>query len=204
MATKEEVDTVLMIAVVFLGFILFILAVFTFKGLNKACPVAIIKSGVTALMAMGAIMTTVGIGYFICTSNNTCYFNEGTTSVTEIYFGVATLLSILMVVLSSLMLSNFDKNSRECGDKDVRGKLVGFVAVSVVLFIACIAGSTITSIVPRWYGQKPAQKKVTQRPERRGPQRIERPDPMIPVISEEKTPDNNKFLDFFGLGVDSP
>lgn len=159
--TKEIYDRVAFIAMLVIGILLFVLAINSYKHVSIVCPDNNIRNSITAIMALGAGMTTAGICYWVCIINSkNCYgSSEYSGHTAEIYYGIGSLLSLIIIVCSSIVLSGISKYGENCGGEKLKEIMVLVMVLSIICLVACSLGGYFAAFgVPAWMKDKSDEK----------------------------------------------
>jgi hypothetical protein len=131
----ENLDHKFMIALFFTGIVLISVSSSIIGELDQGCSDKKIRSGMTALMAFGAIFTTAPIAFAICNSSRNCSF-DGNKLV--IYIGLTLAFLLIIIGICSSILDQFNKNSKKCGGSKVKSYIVLMLVTSVFAFIGLV------------------------------------------------------------------
>lgn len=122
-----------MIFNIIIGISLVIIALSTIGHMKSACTNRIITNGMNAVLAIGAILITLGIVFFVCGPLD-CY-GQGATQASIMYMTVAIAVSVIVLGIAGAMMKELrkDTNKKNCGQHTN-------TLVILVMVIAIITG----------------------------------------------------------------
>ena len=155
---KKTYDIITTIAMVVLGLLMFILGVKGFSYVKDDCDSNYIRSGLTFIMSLGAALSTAGIAYYACRFfSGGCYLEVvDNDRIAEIYFGIGAIISFVLIVISSVILSQLKSHKKVCGGDRLQQIMVATLVLSTILFFVCGAGAIFAAVgIPAWMRGKP-------------------------------------------------
>tara|TARA_R110002111_G_scaffold151680_1_gene218385 strand:+ start:152 stop:691 length:540 start_codon:yes stop_codon:yes gene_type:complete len=136
MSFKADIDTYFILVAGVAGLGLFGFSLSSFKHLQKNCTNSFIRRGLTIVMTIGAILTTMSICYMLCvkpwSKKPRCYSGEDGLDMVNTYMIAMGIISIGLVSLLILMIISYNKHKAECKRKDLTFNLYFMLAMGVV------------------------------------------------------------------------
>ena len=150
MNRKQAIDTVVSILAVVLGIIIFYFAVNSYKDIDQFCGNNTLRNSLTVVLGMSAGVATAGLSYFGCMiSSKNCYSDSSLSNNTSaIYFGIASVIALTMIVSISIVISELNKDkSNKCGGSALKRDMGISLGLAIIIFIASVIGVSVSSTV---------------------------------------------------------
>jgi hypothetical protein len=169
---KKDLNHFAVIIAAILGVALWVLASSSFKHITDKCTLAILRDGLTIINVLGAVMVAASVCYAACNWwGGDCYANaDNAGENTEVYLTIVFGISIIMLVLSIVMYSEYLKHKDECGDSSsLRYNLIFIIVLAAILAaITSVGLYYVIGVVPGHYKKTGAQKKKSKSSSGRG------------------------------------
>lgn len=95
-----------------IGLIFFIVSTRVFQNLQSSCPSSILRDGWSLIQALGAGLFALGISYFLCAINGSCYEggdNNSDSNTAEVYMAFFSILFLVILIMCIAMLVQYSK-----------------------------------------------------------------------------------------------
>ena len=138
--TNKYLDGMAVAIVVFFGIMFFGMSISVFKNLDANCPSSTLRDGWAVIQALGALMITAGIYYFICVVFYDCYRNSDSIRTSEIYFVIFGIFFGIMAIICGSMLKKYkdlqdDSEIQNCDDNSGTTK-----RLTTTVLVLCVIG----------------------------------------------------------------
>ena len=106
-----------------------------FSLINENCTQPLVRTSLTLIMVLSCICITIPVTYGFCVLELDCANQVGSETKSSIYMFIAMALSITLIILCSMILTDIKKDKTNCGGSSAFTNTIVILVLSIILLI---------------------------------------------------------------------